>query len=254
MNSSPYIAFVDESGDHNLNPLKLDNIYNVFVLGAISFKRAEYAEFDSAFRNLKKHFFGTDDFVIHTAEITRPSKSSNSLNLRFNDSTFRRNFYEQMNSLIDKSNFKISFCAIMKDQYKDEYAHNLKDPYHVAFESVLNKLIQITDSRGIEILPEKRGFPEDNKLQIEILRLQTVGTQYFSPKVVRDGVSSVDLVDKKANLSGSQLIDLVVSPIGRHLLGYSPKPVGNEIQYNILKNKVIFSEILPQILDINNMS
>ena len=48
MNSSPYIAFVDESGDHNLNPLKLDNIYNVFVLGAISFKRAEYAEFDSA--------------------------------------------------------------------------------------------------------------------------------------------------------------------------------------------------------------
>ena len=82
----------------------------------------------------------------------------------------------------------------------------------------------------------------------------TVGTQYFSPKVVRDGVSSVDLVDKKANLSGSQLIDLVVSPIGRHLLGYSPKPVGNEIQYNILKNKVIFSEILPQILDINNMS
>ena len=51
-----------------------------------------------------------------------------------NDSTFRRNFYEQMNSLIDKSNFKISFCAIMKDQYKDEYAHNLKDPYHVSFD------------------------------------------------------------------------------------------------------------------------
>ena len=51
------LAFIDESGNHNLDITKLDNIYNVFVLGAVCFTDVAYAEFDRRFKELKRRHF-----------------------------------------------------------------------------------------------------------------------------------------------------------------------------------------------------
>ncbi len=97
---SKLICFIDESGDHNLDIAKLDNQYNVFVLSGVIFRQEDYEKFDLEFKKLKQELFGSDDFVVHTAEITRPKRAKDGRNFLFDDRQFRNKFYEKMNSLI----------------------------------------------------------------------------------------------------------------------------------------------------------
>ena len=116
------IVFIDESGDHNLSQAHLDNIYNTFVLAAVSFKSSNaYKDFDMKFKQLKTNLFGTKEFIIHTSEITRPNKSKDQLNLMFNDQEFRNNFYTQMNKLISESDFVIIPRVIDKYSFSKKY-------------------------------------------------------------------------------------------------------------------------------------
>jgi len=49
------LVFIDESGDHNLDITRSDNLYNVFVLAAICFiNRKDYENFDQSFKQIKK--------------------------------------------------------------------------------------------------------------------------------------------------------------------------------------------------------
>lgn len=38
-------------------------------------------------------------------------------------------------------------------------------------------------------------------------------------------------------MSGSQLVDLIVTPLGRHFIGKTPRE-GNEIDYEVIKTKI----------------
>ena len=49
--------FIDESGDHNLSKVLLDNKYNVFVLGALCISENDYAILDVRFRKIKYELF-----------------------------------------------------------------------------------------------------------------------------------------------------------------------------------------------------
>ena len=67
------ILFLDESGDHNLDPQKVDASYPVFVLAGCIFNDAYYAEkVVPSFNKLKEDFFGSADIIFHTAEMIRP--------------------------------------------------------------------------------------------------------------------------------------------------------------------------------------
>lgn len=51
------VVYIDESGDHTLDPLAMDPNYKVFVLGAVCFEDDTYKKFDEDFRNLKRKVF-----------------------------------------------------------------------------------------------------------------------------------------------------------------------------------------------------
>jgi hypothetical protein len=51
-----YLAFIDESGDHNLKKSSLDGLYNVFVLVAIVFEESSYHLFDQHLKAIKQNF------------------------------------------------------------------------------------------------------------------------------------------------------------------------------------------------------
>ena len=234
------ICFIDESGDHNLNLKKLDNQYNVFVLSGVIFTEQNYKIFDQEFRKLKTEIFGGDDFVLHTAEITRPKRSKDDRNFLFNDRDFRKNFYEKMNQLIQKTPFHIVSCTIRKDKLVDKYGIKAHNPYYIALENLLNRIMYFCDQNSTcKIYPEKRGFVEDKSLELEFASLQINGVKFHKGSKIRKHIQKFELVDKTKNLSGSQLADLVVSPIGRHIIGKPPKPKGNEIDYQILKSKFL---------------
>jgi hypothetical protein len=239
---SELLCFIDESGDHNLDLAKLDNQYNVFVLSGIIFKPEDYQNFDTQFKKLKMEIFGSDNFIIHTAEITRPKRSKDDRNFLFDDKKFRNNFYEKMNKLIDQTQFNIVSCTIRKDRLIDKYGIKAHNPYYIALENLINRVLYFCSGEvqnTCKIYPEKRGFLEDENLKLEFIELQLNGVKFHKGHKVRKHITEFELVDKKENLSGNQLADLVVSPIGRHIVGKPPKPKGNEVEYEILKSKFL---------------
>ena len=237
---SQILCFIDESGDHNLDLAKLDNQYNVFVLSAVIFRQKDYEKFDQEFRKLKTEIFGSDDFVVHTKEMVRPHLSKDIRYLQFRQTLFRYNFYQRMNELIQKTPFNIVSCTIRKDTLIDKYGIKAHNPYYIALENLINRILYFCDKdSSCEIYPEKRGFVEDKSLELEFTSLQLNGVKFHKGSKIKKHIQKFQLVDKSQNFSGSQLADLIVSPIGRHIIGKTPKPKNNEIDYQILKSKFL---------------
>jgi hypothetical protein len=63
----------------------------------------------------------------------------------------------------------------------------------------------------------------DRQIELAWLNLKIQGTKYISANTLQQRVTSLNLRGKKENLAGLQLADLVVSPIGRHILGKREK-------------------------------
>jgi len=232
------LVFIDESGNHNLNYLHIDDPYSVFVLGAVIFDDGEYEKFDRAFKAMKYELFGTEDFVLHTLEITRPSRSKNLLNRKFDDPAFRKVFYSAMDNLLKKYDFKIVVSIIKKTDFKEKEGLDSKDPYIYSFYSLIDKIVFHCKNTTCKIYPEKRSYQDDIKLKSEFLGIQAGGTKRFKGSVVDKTVEEFTLKDKLANISGMQLIDLLVTPIGRDFIGKKPKPPGNELSIEIIKSKL----------------
>jgi hypothetical protein len=235
------LVFIDESGDHNLSSAHFDNLYNAFVLAAVCFRNvADYKEFDEEFRNLKRELFTSDDFIIHTSEITRPNRASDQRNLKFNDRDFRSKFYKAMNELISSSKFFIIPRVIDKQSFALRYSHleSKPDPYNFSFDYVLNRIFFETNSiTKIEIYPEERNHTENRKLKTLFEQIKLNGTRFIKAKEIQRKIYKFELVSKLNNDSGLQLADLVVSPIGRHFIGKNPRE-SDEILYSVIEKKL----------------
>jgi hypothetical protein len=77
------------------------------------------------------------------------------------------------------------------------------------------------------IVAEKRGPTLDRQLDLAWLNLKVQGTKFMQASQIEKRIQSLILQDKKANIAGLQLADLVVTPIGRHVLG---KPTKEDFQ------------------------
>ncbi len=73
------------------------------------------------------------------------------------------------------------------------------------------------------IVAEKRDPTLDRQLDVAWLNLKIKGTRFLQAKAVEKRLLGLNLRDKSENVAGLQLADLVVSPIGRHVLGKPPK-------------------------------
>ena len=78
-------------------------------------------------------------------------------------------------------------------------------------------------SNGGIIVAEKRDPTLDRELELSWLNLRIQGTRYLQARVIEDRILALNLRSKKDNIAGLQLADLVVSPIGRHVLGKPDK-------------------------------
>jgi hypothetical protein len=218
------ILFLDESGDHSLE--KIDPQYPVFVLGGIIVDE-EYAnsELSEQLRKFKVDLFGRDDIILHTADIARNKNGFEKLV----DSAFRNEFYARMNELMRDLDFKVVACAIRKEKHLGRYGIAALDPYMLSLNVLVERFcFEIGDAAdGGYIVAEKRNPTLDNELELSWLNLKISGTQFLRAVSIKQRISQLVLRDKKLNLAGLQLADLVVSPIGRYVLG---KPIKEDWQ------------------------
>lgn len=214
------ILFLDESGDHSLS--KIDAQYPVFVLGGIIAER-DYAkgEMTEKVRAFKRDHFRREDIVLHTADITRNKNGFE----RMKDTAFREAFYAGLNQLMRELEYQVVACVIRKDGHIQKYDISALDPYFLSLEILVERFcfeIGNEDNGGF-IVAEKREPTLDHQLELAWLNLKVQGTRFLQAKQVGHRIGGLALRDKTAGIAGLELADLVVSLIGRHILGKPPR-------------------------------
>lgn len=210
--------FLDESGDHSL--AVIDPQYPMFVLGGVITDRS-YAEGEMTdeVRRFKMDVFGRDDIILHTADIARNRNGFE----RLKDSSFRAFFYERLNDLMSRLDYKVVACAIKKDAHAARYGLAALDPYMLSLHVLVERFCyEIGDvEQGGVIVVEKRGPVLDAQLELAWLDLKIRGTDYVRATSINRRIVGLNMRPKQDRIAGLELADLVVSPIGRYVVGKS---------------------------------
>ncbi len=212
------ILFLDESGDTNLR--NVDPAYPFFVLGGIIVDEEHYeTKIIPAVNDLKRMLFGRTDIILHTADISRNRNGFEGLI----DTNFRQKFYKALNCLMQTVEYEILACVIDKKRHVEKYADNARDPYELSLDILVERFVYAlkeTMTQG-KIIAEKRNSYQD-KLLMEAWQnyLCRKGTYYLPETQIFSLIDrELKLVDKKDNVAGLQIADLVVTPIGRWAMG-----------------------------------
>ena len=223
------VLFLDESGDHNLSVI--DPSYPLFVLGGIIVEQ-EYAAgpMEDAVRDFKRRLFGRDDLILHTADITRNRNGFE----RLKDGAFREHFYSELNDLLRGLRFQVVACAIRKENHLARYGVAALDPYMMSLDVLVERFCMDVGDResGGVIVAEKRDASLDRQLEIAWLNLKVQGTRFLQAKDIERRIEGLNLRSKSSNVAALQLADLVVTPIGRKVLGKAVKE-----DYRIVEEK-----------------
>ena len=216
------ILFLDESGDHNLD--KIYSQYPVFVLGGCIIDLKYHDEHMlPALSEYKRKLFGRDDFILHTADINRRRGPFQKLtNLEF-----RNRFYDETNRLMQDLEYTVVACVIRKDAHLRQYGIAAIDPYMLALRVLVERFVfEIKSCKGEKtgfIIAESRDETLDNQLRLAWMDLRISGTEYVAASELRKHVTDLKVKKKSENIAGLQIADLLVSPIGRHILGKESK-------------------------------
>ena len=212
MSFSDYIVYVDESGDHSLNPINPD--YPVFVLAFCILRKDDYlAEVVPRIQELKFKYFGHDMIVLHEIEIR---KSRGPFNILLNEKV-RDAFLKDLSALITDAPFTLVASCILKRPYVERRGFEA-NPYHTAMEFGLERVHmelqeRIQPGQKTHVVFERRGAKEDDALELEFRRILAQSNT--------EGLSNhLDIVmaPKQCNSGGLQLADMVARPIGRYLI------------------------------------
>ena len=205
---SDYVVYVDESGDHSL--ASIDKDYPVFVLALCVFHKRHYAEkIIPAVEKLKFNYFGHDSVVLHENEIRKQKGDFVFLSHR----PTRDEFMARLTSIMEASNFILIACVV--DKLRVPRSGNADtNPYHIALGICLEALREFLAEKGQDqlkthVLVECRGKKEDAELELEFRRICD-GDNPGNLELPFDVV----FADKKTNLTGLQLADLVARPVG----------------------------------------
>jgi len=230
------ILFLDESGDANLH--NVDPSYPVFVLGGIIIDEEYYkTEVIPAFEALKETFFGRTDIILHTADISRNRNGFEGLI----DMSFRQKFFQEINHLMRSIEYEVLACAIEKRKHVEKYAENAQDPYELSLHILVERFfydINEVKTHG-KIIAEKRHSHQDSLLMSAWQNcLCKEGTYFLSgTKLFAIIDQDLRLEDKKNNIIGLQMADLVVSPIGRWAIGKKTREDWEIIRSKFRRNR-----------------
>lgn len=227
---SDLIVYVDESGDHGLQP---DPDYPIFVLAFCVFYKEHYCEkVVPALEKLKFHYFGHDRIVLHEHDIRKGTGKFNILKKKQQ----KEMFIEQLTDIIETVNFILISCVIDKSRLRGR-SEQASDPYHIALDFCLETLYEFLKEKNqgntlTHVVVESRGEKEDRSLELEFRRICD-GNNRMGLKLPFDIVFDA----KKANSSGLQLADLVARPIGLHVL----RPNQANRAFDVLRKKFFCS-------------
>lgn len=146
----------------------------------------------------------------------------------------REQFYTGLNKIIKETEFNLIACIVDKKEHIKHYKNAL-DPYLLSLKVILEGFIMClkeSKEKGI-VVAESRGTQLDNQLNLAFLDLKISGTRYLRPSDVADNITDFRIRKKEANIAGLQLIDSIITPIGRRYLNKK----NHYLVYDVIKGK-----------------
>ncbi len=212
-----YYLFLDESGDHGLKNIDIN--FPVFVLCGIIMSKIDYETLKESFNQIKKNLWSDSKVIFHSRDIRKCEKEFKILL----DNNVKANFYKELDKTISDSNYTVISSVIDKERYIKKYGKLRNDVYEISLSFIIERTVFFLDSiaeqnKSLHLIIEKRGKKEDAKLKNHINNLLRIGTYYVSPERIRSYNANVQFVDKRKNVNGLQLSDLVAYPIARYSL------------------------------------
>lgn len=240
-----YRLYLDESGDHVYRETG-EVAHRYLCLLGCWFQNPDYLQFHAALEQLKeRHFHPHPDnpIILHREDMINRRKEFKILQ----DEQKRTAFDNDLLSIIEAAKFKVVAVVIDKAALRASYGETAGHPYHLGlgfllqrFAGYLNRINRIGD-----VMAEARGKREDLLLRESYQRVYEHGIwSVTSAAFFQSALSSheIKLRNKKANISGLQLADLIGHPAKmwalRHygLVTDDPAPFAQRLM-EIIENK-----------------
>jgi len=226
-----YYLFIDESGDHGLKTI--DTSFPVFLLCGVLISEDEFSQINLTVNNTKLKYWDNKNVILHSRDIR---KCNNEFKILF-DLKVKEQFYNDINSILISSNYKIISSAIDKISFIKKYGKLEDDVYEIALSFILERTIfcldGIKDCDSLEIIIEKRGKKEDAKLANHLNKLNQVGTFHVDAERIKKYHIKYSFLDKRQNNNGLQISDLLAYPIAKKIIF----PEGVNLSYELIKDK-----------------
>lgn len=209
MPCSPYVVYIDETGDRGLEKISAHS--PVFVLCAAVYKIDDYLGHEQkALGRMKFNLWWHDNIVLHSYKIRKKVKPFDALVKQENQDKFNA----EMASFFRASKAKLIAAGINKPLHKQQY-HAPVDPYFLATQFVLERIYgHVRKSEGdTTCIFEARGDADDKRLE-EVFNMicAPTGNQWGKRFPFR-----VQFAPKAANLAGLQVADLAAYPISKYV-------------------------------------
>lgn len=224
------ILYLDESGDHDL--VNIDKNYPIFALGGCVMDSSYHDRvLKPAMDFFKEKVLGNSSIILHYADYTRDGVGFEKLS----DKTNRETFYRELNKIIKDTDFTLIACIIDKIEHNKHYKYPI-NPYILSLEIIIEKFVMFlnkVNEQGI-IISESRNPQLDNELNLAFLDIKIRGTRFLKPTEIVDRIDNNFYIKKKEeNIAGLQLIDSIITPIGRRYLNLKNR----YLDYEAIKSK-----------------
>lgn len=224
--------FIDESGDHGLT--KIDTDFPVFLLCGVLIPERDYEIVRQSINNLKHAVWGNKEVIFHSRDIRKCEKEFQVL---FN-LDLKAQFYAELNKIIADSPYNIIASAIQKDRFIEQFGKLQDDVYEVALSFVIEQAVMALRYTGIattlDIVIERRGKREDKQLDDHFQRITGKGTGKLTAEEIAVFSPSFSFRNKKENINGLQLADLVAYPVARYVI----EPQRANPAFDVLEPKI----------------
>jgi hypothetical protein len=225
----PLIVYMDETGDHTLE--LVDQDYPVFGLVMVICDSDAYADkIVPAVYRLKTDFFGHEGVILRSYDI-RKQKGPYAF---LSDAARRSEFYSRINQVMALEAYVLIASIIRKQHHKERYGAAAANPYDLAMEFALERLLPLLEEAGqmeVYVMAEARGKKEDDQLSLSFYRFVNAGNAYVSADRVKRVQFHLTFRTKEMNIVGMQMADLAAYPIARHVLSPSkPNPAYDILQ------------------------
>ncbi len=225
--------YIDESGDHGLSNLNPD--FPIFLLCGIVISFESYEGLSKGFNSVKQDIWKSNSVIFHSRDIRKCEKEFKYL---FNID-LKAEFYKKLDNIIGGCDYKIIAAAIKKENYIKKYGKLSNDVYEISLSFVIERAIFYLESLkendiSLEIIIERRGIKEDKKLHEHFQKILSRGTGYIKADKLSRYNPTISFKNKKENINGLQLADLIAYPIARYVL----EPERVNPSFEVFKDKL----------------